>query len=128
MDTIHDTPKETYGARIRRAWRPKAARRRNPAALSKPQGRPYSRQPDWHTVALVGAGIAAGVVLGAGIALLVAPQSGAHTRLALSRELRRNRPWRRGPWERLGDELRQIARHKRRRGSFARDDYNADQG
>lgn len=122
MHTIHDIPKETYGAKFRRAWRPKSARDRKVAPLSKPRGRPYSRNPDWQTVALVGAGVALGAVIGAGIALLVAPQSGAHTRLALSRELRLRRPWRRGRFERFGDELRQIARHRKSLGSFGRDD------
>lgn len=122
MNTIHDTPKQTFGTKIRRIWRPKSAHGRKAAPLSKPRGRPYSRDPDWHTVALVGAGIFAGAVLGAGMALLAAPQSGAHTRLVLRRELRRRRPWQRGSWERFGDELRQIARHKKRRSNFARDD------
>ena len=61
------------------------------------------------------AGIVAGMVLGAGVALLVAPQSGEHTRLALSRELRRRRPWRKSSWERLGEEFREAARFGRNR-------------
>jgi hypothetical protein len=80
-----------------------------------PKGKPYSREPNWATIAMVGAGVTAGIVLGAGIALLLAPRSGAHTRLALSRELRRRRPWRQSPWEELGDELKQVARRGRRR-------------
>lgn len=114
MDTIHDSPEETFGAAIRRRWAPKAQVEVRPVDAAKPRGRPYSREKDWKTVAVVGAGIAAGVVLGAGIALLMAPQSGEHTRLALTRELRRRRPWRRNTWEQLGDELRQVAKLRRR--------------
>ncbi|MEO7042336.1 MAG: YtxH domain-containing protein [Gemmatimonadaceae bacterium] len=66
-------------------------------------------------MALVSAGIVAGVVLGAGVALLMAPQSGEHTRLAIGREFRKRRPWRRTPWERLGEEFRQAARAGRNR-------------
>ena len=81
----------------------------------KPRGRPFSREANWRVAALVGAGVAAGAVLGAGIALLMAPQSGAHTRLSLSREMRRRRPWNTSPWEQLGDELRKAARRRNAR-------------
>lgn len=110
MDTIQDTPEETFVARARyaRIPRPKVE------TLSKARGRPFAREADWRSVALVGAGIAAGAVLGAGIALLMAPQSGAHTRLALTREFRRRRPWQTSPWERLGDELKKAARRRNR--------------
>ncbi|HXF23459.1 MAG TPA: hypothetical protein VN602_03005 [Gemmatimonadaceae bacterium] len=110
MDTIYDSPEETSGARSRRFWRPKLRRKKDADATNIPRGRPFKREADWRSVALVGAGVAAGVVLGAGIALLIAPQSGAHTRLALSREFRRRRPWRRSPWEQLGKELNRAAR------------------
>lgn len=115
MDTIHNTKAETFGTRVRRRWRPKASSRLQSADGQEPRGRPYSRKANWNTVALVGAGIAAGVVLGAGIALLVAPQSGEHTRLAIARGLRRRRPWRHSPWERLGEQLGHIADRGRRR-------------
>jgi gas vesicle protein len=71
-------------------------------------------------VALVGASVAAGVVVGAGIALLVAPRSGAHTRLALRNQLRRRRPWRHSPWEQLGEELSKAARRRNQRMQAAR--------
>jgi len=115
MDTIHDSPEETSGVRSRRFWRPKLRRKTRPDTISAPRGRPFEREADWRSVALVGAGVAAGVVLGAGIALLMAPQSGAHTRLALSREIRRRGPWRRSPWEQLGKELNRAARKRNMR-------------
>lgn len=115
MDTIHNTSDETFGTRVRRRWRPRPASGVRDDEAKTPRGRPYSRKADWKTVALVSAGIAAGVALGAGIALLVAPQSGEHTRLVLARGLRRNRPWRRrSPWDRLGEELRQAVAQRRR--------------
>jgi hypothetical protein len=115
MDTIQDSPEETFGPKRPRFWRPK---RRTGATtmVVQPRGKPFAREADWHTVMLVGAGIAAGAVLGAGVALLMAPQSGAHTRLALGREMRRRRPWRGdSPWSQLGAELRRAARHRNRR-------------
>lgn len=79
------------------------------------RGRPYTREVSWPLVALVGGAAAAGALLGAGIAILTAPHSGTHTRLALSREWRRRRPWHRSPWDRLGDELATAARRRNRR-------------
>lgn len=115
MDTIQDIPEETSGRPRRHFWRPKR-RATGPSMVITPRGEPFTRETDWHTVALVGAGIAAGAVLGAGVALLLAPQSGAHTRLALGREIRRRRPWRgESPWSQLGAELRRAARHRNRR-------------
>lgn len=93
-----------------------------PAAASpraRPRGRPYSREIDWRMFALVGASIAAGAALGAGIALLTAPQSGEHTRLALGREYRRHRPWSKSPWDKLGDALTEAAERRNKRLSRA---------
>ena len=60
------------------------------------------------------AGVALGVVVGASVALLVAPDSGYATRRALVR--RGRRVSRRGldAWDDLRDELRQAVREKRR--------------
>ena len=58
-------------------------------------------------------GMVIGAVLGAGIALVVAPQSGAETRRILSRRagsLGRGA----GAWTKLGRELPRAARAKRR--------------
>jgi hypothetical protein len=127
MDTIQEHPGKTFGvkgARPRRrfwAWNRSAERSSRP--VTTPRGKPFARKADWHTVALVGASLAAGVALGAGVALLMAPQSGAHTRLALSRQLRRRRPWRSSPWEQLGEELKKAAHRRNRRieARFAED-------
>ncbi|MGI9089986.1 MAG: hypothetical protein ACR2GG_02645 [Gemmatimonadaceae bacterium] len=82
-------------------------------AQTKPRGKPYSRQIDWRLVALVGASVAAGAALGAGVALLTAPQSGEHTRLAMASKLRHSRPRQQSPWEKLSNELQKAARRKR---------------
>ena len=83
--------------------------------VTRARGRPYSREVNWRLFALVGASMAAGVALGAGIALLTAPQSGGHTRLALARELRRHRPWERSPWDKLGDNLNDLVERRNKR-------------
>ncbi|MEO7102605.1 MAG: hypothetical protein ABI119_04650 [Gemmatimonadaceae bacterium] len=93
---------------------PVRSREHQMSLVTRPRGRPFSREADWRTVALVSAGILAGVVVGAGVALLMAPQSGEHTRLAIGRELRKRRPWRQSPWERLGDGFREAARYGRK--------------
>ena len=87
--------------------------RRQP--ITHARGRPYSREVNWRLFALVGASVAAGAVIGAGIALLTAPQSGGHTRLALARDLRRHRPWKRSPWDKLGDNLNDLVEKRNRR-------------
>jgi gas vesicle protein len=58
-----------------------------------------------------------GAFLGAGIALLVAPQTGADTRRALARKGRRLKVRGRDAWDDLRVELRRIARRRRRRAA-----------
>ncbi len=106
MDTIDDTPEPVLRS---------AARLTRGSPTTTPRGKPYTREINWKVVALVGASVAAGAALGAGIALLAAPQSGEHTRLALARTLRKRRPWRRSPWDRLGDELAKAAKRRNKR-------------
>jgi gas vesicle protein len=74
---------------------------------------------DWQEVAIFGAGLALGVILGAGGALLTAPRTGAETRAALGARAARLR---RGTvrnsqnaWDELRDELRQAKRSRRNR-------------
>lgn len=105
FDDSFDMPESTADETLARPEAPRRA----------PRGKPYTREVDWRTVTLVGAAAAAGLAVGAGIALLAAPHSGAHTRLALARELRRRRPWRRSPWDRLGDELAETVQRRNRR-------------
>ena len=51
---------------------------------SRPRGRSYSEDMQWRHAAIFGAGVAVGALLGAGAALLYAPQSGEEMREILS--------------------------------------------
>ena len=74
---------------------------------------------DWRQVAIFGAGLAFGILLGGGIALLTAPQTGDETRDDLRRGARRATGLvgrkSRGAWLDLRDELRRAARGLHRR-------------
>lgn len=62
---------------------------------------------------MLGVGMVIGTVIGVGIALLVAPQSGAATRRRLAGGADRLRGGR-GVWTRLGRELKRAAIAKRK--------------
>jgi gas vesicle protein len=78
-----------------------------------------THETDWQQLAIFGAGLALGLALGAGTALLTAPQSGEETRAVLKGRVRRIRRsagrTSRDAWMELGDELRGAARSLRRR-------------
>lgn len=61
-----------------------------------------------------GAGIAVGALLGAGLALLLAPQSGRETREFIATRARRLPDDARDSWDDLGDELRSALRRRTR--------------
>ena len=65
-------------------------------SIGRPRGASYRHVVDWEHVGLVGAGLLIGALVGAGAALLLAPQSGAEARTALRRKahLARHRSWR----------------------------------
>lgn len=74
----------------------------------KPDGLPYESVPDWNAIGLFTAGIAVGAILGATVALFMAPGSGEETRERLSRRVRRFR----GDddvWDELAEELERAA-------------------
>lgn len=79
----------------------------------RPRGRPYRNVSDARTVSTLGVGMVIGAVIGAGIALLVAPQAGFDTRRLLTRKVDRLRG-KRGVWGKLGRELRRAAAAKRK--------------
>jgi len=76
-------------------------------------------ETDWQQVAIFGAGLALGLALGAGAALLTAPQSGEETRAALRGRARRigRTTSRRGhdAWADLREELQSAKLALRRR-------------
>jgi gas vesicle protein len=67
-------------------------------ASSKPRGKSYSNEMQMKHMALFGAGIALGAMIGAGAALLFAPQSGEETRELISDRAR-------GFGSRIGDRI-----------------------
>ena len=79
----------------------------------RPRGRPYRNVPDARSAGMLGVGMIIGAVLGAGIALLVAPQAGWETRRSLARRTRSMGPGS-GSWTKLGRELRKAAQAKRK--------------
>ena len=74
---------------------------------------------EWKHVAIFGAGLALGITLGAGVALLTAPQSGAETRAGIRRGARSAGGAVRGAgtdaWHGVQAEMRRLARAIRRR-------------
>ena len=85
--------------------------RRQPARSAR--GRPYKNVPDTRGMSMLGIGMMVGAVIGAGIALLVAPQSGAQTRRGLTRRAENIRGGR-GVWTRLGREFQRAAAAKKK--------------
>lgn len=79
----------------------------------RPRGRPYKNVPDTKSAGMLGVGMIIGAVLGAGIALLVAPEAGWETRRRLGRRAR-TLTGGDGAWTKLGRELRRAARAKRK--------------
>jgi hypothetical protein len=71
--------------------------------------------PDWGKIGALAAGIVIGAVIGAGSALLLAPQSGADTRMAVRGAARKGRQSASDAWDHLNDELWWMARKGRRR-------------
>ena len=80
----------------------------SPKPSRRPRGRPYKNVPDVRSVSMLGIGMVAGAVLGAAIALLVAPQAGVETRRAIGRRAANMRGGS-GVWSRLGRELKRAA-------------------
>ncbi len=81
--------------------------------IRHPKGRPYKDVPDSRSVSTLGIGMVIGAVIGAGVALLLAPGAGTETRGRLARRagaLRGNR----GVWTKLGRELKKAAEAKRK--------------
>jgi hypothetical protein len=75
----------------------------------KPDGLPHETVPDWNNISLFTAGIAVGAILGATVALLLAPGSGDQTRHSIARRVRKFRGADDDVWEDLAEELELAA-------------------
>ena len=83
------------------------------STVEKPRGRPYRTVRDIRSLSMLGVGMIVGAVIGAGVALLLAPGSGYETRRSIKRRVGGIRAGR-GAWARLGRELRRAAAAKRK--------------
>jgi len=82
----------------------------SPGSILQPKSDalPHETVPDWNNIGLFTAGIAVGAILGATVALLLAPASGDETRHGIARRVRNLR----GDddvWEELAEELDRAA-------------------
>lgn len=89
-----------------------------PGSVPQPRsdGLPHETVPDWNNIGLFAAGVAVGAVLGAAVALLMAPATGEETRHSISRRVRRLR----GDddvWDELAEELQQAAAERREKAA-----------
>jgi hypothetical protein len=73
-----------------------------------PDGMPHETIPDWNNIGLFTAGVAVGAVLGAMVALLLAPASGDETRHSIARRVRHLRGSD-DTWDELAEELELAA-------------------
>ena len=74
----------------------------------KMDGQPFETVPDWNNIGLFTAGVAVGAVLGAAVALLLAPASGDETRQGIARRVRHLRG-NDDIWDELAEELELAA-------------------
>ncbi|MDQ3697897.1 MAG: hypothetical protein M3373_07715 [Gemmatimonadota bacterium] len=101
---------------------------------ARPRGRSYDEDGDWRQAGTLGLGLAIGLLLGAGIALITAPRSGEDTRARIGERARSFGGLAADRWDDLRDEMRWAARRGRRgvrrgmtRGRWAAEDL-ADRG
>ena len=118
MDAPHGSVRTAPGGRFAptRASTPRSARdglRRVPTTASE-DSLEDSDGRDWRSLATFGAGLTIGALLGAGVALLVAPASGFETRMRLARGARHAGERAVDRWETVSDRVRDNARRGRR--------------
>ncbi len=83
----------------------------------KPDGLPHETVPDWNNIGLFTAGVAIGAILGAAVALLLAPASGDETREGIARRVRKIRG-NDDLWDELAEEL-ELAAAEREEASLS---------
>jgi hypothetical protein len=87
---------------------------------AEPVGQSYEEQRDWRGAGALSLGLIAGALVGAGVALLLAPQSGEETRERIVRRARRFGTRADEGWDDLRDELRRLRRRSRRAATRGR--------
>ena len=83
--------------------------------LSRERGTPYTEERDWGKIGGFGAGLVVGVLIGAGVALFLAPQTGKALRAGIRRGTGRMRDRADDAFAALREELRIAARRGRRK-------------
>jgi hypothetical protein len=116
--TDNDTARRTRSAGTRAAGSARGTRS-DPShgegrAVPRVTGRPWAEGRDWARLATLGGGIAVGVLLGAGVALLFAPASGEDTRELLLEQARAAGGRVRDRFDDLRDDVRWATRRGRR--------------
>ena len=89
-------------------------------APTEPVGSSFEEERDWRGAGILSLGIIAGALVGAGVALLLAPQSGEETRDRIADRARRLGSRADASWEDLRDELRRLRRRSRRAATRGR--------
>lgn len=79
------------------------------------KGKSFEREPDWRRFGTLAAGLAIGVAVGAGVALLMAPMSGADVRGMIGNRVRGLGDQAVDRWDDLRDELRYATHRGKRR-------------
>lgn len=87
--------------------------RQVPPPRKRAVGSPYRNVPDKPGVSMLGIGILVGIAIGAGVALLAAPQSGEDTRDNIRDRIRHLRGQDR-TWDKLARELRRASALRRK--------------
>jgi hypothetical protein len=82
--------------------------------VAEPVGRSYDEERDWRSAGILSLGVIAGALVGAGVALLLAPQSGEETREQIASRARSLGNRADAGWDDLRDELRRLRRRSRR--------------
>lgn len=90
------------------------------ALAAEPVGRSWEEERDWRGAGILSLGVIAGALVGAGVALLLAPQSGEETRERLAHRARRLGSRADASWDDLRDELRRLRRRSRRAATRGR--------
>ena len=85
-----------------------------PPPARRERGLPYSEERDWGKIGGFGAGLVVGVLIGAGMALFLAPQTGKALRAGIRRGAGRMRSRADDAFDDLREQLRIAARRARR--------------